>query len=395
VKIVAFAYACEPGKGSEPGAGWSLAQMLATFADVHVITRSNNRAAIEEGLASVSGRVPSFSYVEAPAWAQRLKRGNRGIRIYHSLWQLAALREARRLHKKDPFDVAWHLTIANVWLGSAAGRLEIPFVFGPVGGGVAAPWKLVRDLGGRAIAFEVARRITRRAWLTLNPLARSALRSARLIIVQNKETKDWLPRRYGDKTAVFPNAVMERAIPAGDRAPGASPAACFAGRLVGWKGAELAVRAVSAHDDWSLIVLGDGSDSGRLNKIIAEVGVADRVDIRGRVDHERLFETLTHEVDVFLFPSLHDDGPLAVAEALACGLPVVCLDIGGPPAIAGDRAIAVDPQGSMEQVVERLAAALPSALAMGRATGAGSSFTIAARAQALQSLVSYPLRDVL
>ncbi|MGQ0810664.1 MAG: glycosyltransferase family 4 protein [Nitrospiraceae bacterium] len=35
--------------------------------------------------------------------------------------------------------------------------------------------------------------------------------------------------------------------------------------------------------------------------------------------------------DVFLFPSLADNQPLSVIEALACGKPVVCFDVGGVP----------------------------------------------------------------
>ena len=31
-----------------------------------------------------------------------------------------------------------------------------------------------------------------------------------------------------------------------------------------------------------------------------------------------------------LFPSLHDSGGMVVLESLAYGLPVVCLNIGGP-----------------------------------------------------------------
>ncbi len=34
--------------------------------------------------------------------------------------------------------------------------------------------------------------------------------------------------------------------------------------------------------------------------------------------------------DVLLFPSLRDGGGAVVVEAMACGLPVVCLDVGGP-----------------------------------------------------------------
>jgi glycosyltransferase involved in cell wall biosynthesis len=62
--------------------------------------------------------------------------------------------------------------------------------------------------------------------------------------------------------------------------------------------------------------------------------------------------------DTFLFPSLHDSSGNVVLEALSCGLPVICLDAGGP-------AVLVDPScgfkvrpGEPSQVVEDLARAL-------------------------------------
>jgi glycosyltransferase involved in cell wall biosynthesis len=42
-----------------------------------------------------------------------------------------------------------------------------------------------------------------------------------------------------------------------------------------------------------------------------------------------LFE-LYQSHDLLLFPSLHDSGGFVVLEALSHGLPVVCLDLGGP-----------------------------------------------------------------
>ena len=50
LRILAFAYACSPDEGSEPGAGWTWARLLARFGDVWVLTRENNREGIERGL---------------------------------------------------------------------------------------------------------------------------------------------------------------------------------------------------------------------------------------------------------------------------------------------------------------------------------------------------------
>ena len=83
MKILLSAYACEPRKGSEPGVGWSAALLLSDEHDVWVLTRANNRAAIEREL----GRCPlprlHFVYYDLPSWARWWKRRRRGLQLYY------------------------------------------------------------------------------------------------------------------------------------------------------------------------------------------------------------------------------------------------------------------------------------------------------------------------
>ena len=66
--ILAFAYACEPGKGSEPGAGWAMARVAARIGPTWVITRANNREAIEASLPTIAERDRlTFVYVDLPS----------------------------------------------------------------------------------------------------------------------------------------------------------------------------------------------------------------------------------------------------------------------------------------------------------------------------------------
>src|SRR2546423_7247549 len=64
LKVLISAYTCEPGKGSEPEVGWQWAMHLAASHDVTVLTRSNNRPAIENALAGLppSDPRPIFVY---------------------------------------------------------------------------------------------------------------------------------------------------------------------------------------------------------------------------------------------------------------------------------------------------------------------------------------------
>jgi glycosyltransferase involved in cell wall biosynthesis len=339
-RILLIAYACEPETGSESGAGWIWSRMLATFAEVSVVTRENNRDAIEAHLADVPERSRlKFVYVDLPPKARFWKRGGRGARLYYMLWQRRVVRTARRLHADRPFDLVWHLTMSTVWLGSLGPGIGRPFVFGPVGGGVRTPWSLASTLGARGMLHDVARAATTTAARVANPVARTAWRSADLILVQNPETRDWLPRDVRARVEVFPHVVLDEAafsIAAEQREREAveERLALFAGRLLPYKGGALAIRAVANLPGWRLIVCGAGPDLDRLRRIAARRGVSDRVEFRGSVPRPKLLE-LMERADVFLFPSLHDEGGWVVAEAIARRLPVVCLDRGGPALLAG------------------------------------------------------------
>src|SRR5947199_5188831 len=91
LKVLIAAYACEPDKGSEPEVGWQWALQMARFHDVTVLTRANNRAGIEKGLAQLSGQaVPKFIYHDLDPWLLRLKDRFRATRAYYVLWQRSA-----------------------------------------------------------------------------------------------------------------------------------------------------------------------------------------------------------------------------------------------------------------------------------------------------------------
>jgi glycosyltransferase involved in cell wall biosynthesis len=360
VRILAVAYACEPQEGSEPGTGWAWARMLAHIGDTWVITRANNREAIEEQLPNTPERERlHFVYVDLPPWARFWKRGQRGVRLYYLLWQAAAARNARSLHRTNAFDLVWHLTLANAWLGSLAPVVPAPFVYGPVGGGTGTPWRLLPALGMRGAGYELLRAAARTSGRYLNPVARLAWMRAHLILVQNPETREWLPRQYRTKAEVFPNPVIDRPVL---RAPGRSgpPVALFAGRLLPWKGVALALMALASLPTWKLLVCGTGVDERRLRRHARRLGVERRVEFLGLLTRENLLRIMQEDADVLLFPSLHDEAGWVVVEALACGLPVACIDRGGPPILVGPAGLIASPAGGPERVAASLALLLSS-----------------------------------
>jgi glycosyltransferase involved in cell wall biosynthesis len=80
---------------------------------------------------------------------------------------------------------------------------------------------------------------------------------------------------------------------------------------------------------WRLTVVGDGPLEEALRARAAELGVAERIDLRGYVAHGPDLWAAYRDSDAFLHVSLTEGLPQVLFEAQAAGLPVVATDVGG------------------------------------------------------------------
>ncbi len=115
----------------------------------------------------------------------------------------------------------------------------------------------------------------------------------------------------------------------------------FAGRLVGWKGMSVAVRALAepALRDVParLLIIGEGPDKANLKQLAHSLGVADRVLLHDPVAHDLLPEYYA-AADVGVFPSIGDEAfGITIAEAMSCTKPVIGSYIGGIPEVIGNE----------------------------------------------------------
>ena len=348
LRVLVSAAACGPSEEPEASAGWAFAVAAARHHDVWVVTRPRFRAQMEAALAAdpeLAGHL-HVEYLDLPSWVIALRRRSWDLYWYYALWQAALARLARRLHRDVHFDVAHHVTFANDWLPCGVARLtEVPLVWGPVGGASRFDFvRMRRWLGRRGFVDEVMRSLStglaRRRW------GDPAARRARVVVAQN----DDVAARFASsrRVVVEPNAALDPPAP---RPPGRAdgpPVALFVGRLIGWKGARLAV-ATLAHPlaaAWRLHVYGDGYDRELLVRLAADLGVADRVTFLGHRPRAEVLEAYEH-ADALLFPSMHDQAGWVVAEASQAGCPVVCLPLGGPPVLAGPNAYVASDEGDV------------------------------------------------
>ena len=105
-----------------------------------------------------------------------------------------------------------------------------------------------------------------------------------------------------------------------------------------------AVVAAARADAPSLVLVGDAKQDGEeLTARIASLGLTARVHRIGYVERPEDLRDLYAAAAVFAFPSLYEGFGLPVAEAMACGTPVLAAAATALPETAGGAAVLVDP----------------------------------------------------
>jgi glycosyltransferase involved in cell wall biosynthesis len=330
MKILVSAFACAPGIGSEAGVGWFWSHEWAKDHEVVVVTDITRQPLIEAGSeSSDKSRGPKFVYFRPP-WLRWLPLNSWTAQILFQLWQIGLVPFARRLHREHRFDLVHHATYGVFRQPSLLGRLGVPLVFGPVGGGEDAPWTLKRSMPPRNKAIELIRTALNR-WARIDPLLRHGLSRTSLILAKTAATAKALPKGFENKIRV---ALEIGTIPRLGIAPGGRPLnLLYAGKLLAWKGMHLGLRAmahsIASGADLRITIIGGGPMYKRLRVLARDLKIEDRVEWIDRLPQQELFSRYA-TFDALIFPSLHDSSGNVVVEALSFGLPVVCFDLGGP-----------------------------------------------------------------
>jgi glycosyltransferase involved in cell wall biosynthesis len=335
MKLLISAYACAPNYGSDHAVGWNWTteahrlgyEIWALVSPAHHDS-INNACHDDPDLAGIHWVFP-----EVTAWPLKQAIEPKWERTYNLLWQRAALRHARNLHRRVDFDAIHHLTWGGIRAPTFLGALKSPLIVGPLGGGEISPPSLRDGLRFRGKVLEAIRHLSN-STITINPLVRRGLIDAAVIFVHTTDTQKLFTGSLHNKTIVFTPLSLPDVLGARpSHTRHMPPKLLYAGRLLYWKGVHIALKAFA--DLAKLIsnvrftIVGDGPERCRLEEDVRLHNLQNQVDFIPRLPQNKLFELYdTH--DLLLFPSLHDAGGFVVLEALSHGMPVVCLDLGGP-----------------------------------------------------------------
>ncbi len=138
-----------------------------------------------------------------------------------------------------------------------------------------------------------------------------------------------------DRVRVIPNGVDRTAIRSADPFPDQPPTALVVGRLEPYKQVDVVIRAFAdLPSPAQLVVVGTGSESTSLLRLIDDLGAADRIRLLGGVDTGRLHRWL-RTARVLVSLSEHEAFGMVPLEAATAGARVVLSDIPAHREITG------------------------------------------------------------
>lgn len=361
-KILMIAYACNPEGGGEHWLGWGWAEQAAKNYSVHLITTPNARAQVEKH-ALTHGITPHF--VEIPNNLRKLSErlGGAGSWWRKILWQSRVAEFSKQLHRRENFRIVHQTTFHTFRVPFRGVEFGIPSVWGPVAGGESTPPGFGGYLGPARFG-EASRKFINQLWLLVPGVARS-LKNVSTIFVSNRTTLDFLPEAVRSKcTVVSPNALRaedEKNL-ASAKSKDASTKALsllYVGNCVHTRSMPIVFDALKLGglDDCHLTVVGGGVALEHWKQLVTTLNLSSKVTFTGPVTREKL-PGLYAAADVLVFPALRDSGGSALLEAMSKGIPVICLDWGGPGEMVDDQSGVKIPVTTPEQTVAAFAEGL-------------------------------------
>lgn len=225
-------------------------------------------------------------------------------------------------------------------------KYQIVHCHSPIGGVICrlACRKARKKYGTKVIytahGFHFFKGSSKTSWIIYYPVEKFCSKYTDILITINNEDYDLATRKFKSKQVVYvpgigvhteeiKNLVVNKdAIRSQFGFSHNDFVFMSTGQISIRKNHEVIIRALAKINDNHVkyLIVGFGEEEERLKKLVCSLGLQNRVVFAGyRNDVFRLL----HSVDAFAFPSIHEGLPVALMEAMAAGLPIVCSKIRG------------------------------------------------------------------
>jgi glycosyltransferase involved in cell wall biosynthesis len=105
--------------------------------------------------------------------------------------------------------------------------------------------------------------------------------------------------------------------------------------------------------DWHLDIVGEGPAREEYEQMVARLGLDHKIKFHG-LRTKREVAGFMRQADFFVLPSLWENLPCVIIEAMASGLPIVSTEVGGIPELINAETGILVPPGNVTRLSEAL-----------------------------------------
>lgn len=323
--ILLIAFDFNPDIGSEARFAYFWAKLLKKHYNVYVITDVKHKENLE--MTESNFRITYCSFVTKNIRALLDK-----LRAYNVLYKLF-IRSVKRVltHEGiENIDLIHCLTPAGCYTYNNLYKLGKPILLGPLGGGLQLPKYFKKYKSTRYKIRQIYYKLLR-----MNLNWQNYYKNCLNILIGTPNLLLQLPQSTHTKTIeIFDTVVDTNKFIPGTQKNSDYTTIMYSGRMDAFKGCVLLLEAFKlllkiGYTNIQMIMLGDGPEFNKMLKIVKDGYLEKYVKLVGNVSIDEVNYYLK-KADIFCLPSVKEAGGTAILEAMACALPVITADHGGP-----------------------------------------------------------------
>lgn len=376
-KILVYAYAISPTRGSEYSVAWNYVTEMSKDNELVVLygmsgAHMGDIAEMESYLKKKPIPNVRFIPVKPNKLANILNAPNRnGFLVYsfylaYQIWQKQVYEIARELVSKEKFDIVHYLGPIGYRAPGYLWKLNLPYMWGPIGGTTNVPLKLLGALplsGKIKLGF---RAISNSIQLRFKNLVREAINRTDLLLTATTNVqKDILAVFKVDSVYLPENSIKELYVRNDNKFNHNIIKLIWIGMVDERKALIILLRSLIRIENKSAIelhVVGDGPMLCKLQDFANRNDLNNCIIWHGAVPRDQVFN-LINDSHLHIITSVSEGNPTTIWEAMSLGVPTMSLDHCGMHDTICEKCGIKIPIISLEQVIKEIAINIENLLA--------------------------------
>ena len=332
LNILISAYACNPYLGSESQVGWNFTSRMSKKHKITVLTSSKNKKDIN----SFFKRNPKnpklkFIFIKHNRFSLMEKFWPPSLYWTYAIWQKKAFKIVEQLNKKEKIDLCHQLNMVGFREPGYLWQLNIPFIWGPIGGLTFYSSKLIFHLGIYNFFYSLIYNFLR--YLDIKFLIRPKLafkKADQFIFAANSDTQKNIMKYFGLKSKILLPVGSEDHKIARFKKKTDVFNIFWGGQHVPRKALDLALDALSLLPNdlkWKLHITGKGKLTNKWKQYAIKKEIMKNCIFYGFLEKIDQIYKIMKNCDVHLFTSVKEDTPAIIMETTSFGIPTICFDL--------------------------------------------------------------------